>query len=438
MIEQLNLYPLSMHVHVMRWSLYKDGELIDSGKDSIEHLAKRCQGKDRVHRILWIPGEEVLGAVVRSPTRRGKYVSQAVLGLVEEFSAQDIESVHQAVGKHMGDRKFGILMVDADGFGSLIGKLKEQEMEPHAAYADFVGLAWLNDEDVLGVLHDDRCILHSHRSTSGQVFGMAIPGRLLVNGLEHLMQDTGQPVGLRVMRLAAQDGDRHSRSREDREHGHHELQLAEALGTLKIDNLSVREESVSFELVELFREPEDQSFNLCHGRYGLQRPRSVSFGRGWKVSIGLGLICFILFLVDRELETRVFQQEGNQARAMAEDLYRSHFPAEELLAEDLVSRTRQSIAVGKKDDRDDFMRILSVLAEQASHYNDRDLRILSLNYLRSKGEVALEVRIQSFQLLDEFKSRVAKADFNVDISFANQVRDSVQARLQIRAAPATS
>ncbi|OZB07952.1 MAG: type II secretion system protein GspL, partial [Marinobacter sp. 34-60-7] len=74
----------------------------DDSRDTIEQTLAR-NALDKVLLTALIPGDEAVFCVANIPARQQRYVQQALPFAVEEQIAQDIETVHLAVGPHTAE-----------------------------------------------------------------------------------------------------------------------------------------------------------------------------------------------------------------------------------------------------------------------------------------------------------------------------------------------
>ena len=92
--------------------------------------------------IVFIPGGEVRLTQVKVPARQPAKVLQAAPYLLEDQFAEDVETLHFALGARLADGSFPVAVVSRDSLDEWLRPFREQDHMPNALVPDTLALPW--------------------------------------------------------------------------------------------------------------------------------------------------------------------------------------------------------------------------------------------------------------------------------------------------------
>lgn len=423
MAKQLNIYIKNLDSSYLEWCLKDMQQTLLCGFGMLEEVAAQLAAHKVERILLWIAGEEVFSTTIQYPGRGSMYLLRAAPNIVEELLAQELESVHWVISKHLGKGKYCIFTVDDARFAGLLAKLSEHNLNPDATYVDFVGLPIQDSTDIFIVQSDARCLLLNNQSCIEKTPGMAIPVNIIEASLKYILSDKKAPVNVKLLTILTSKHEARSDLSGSKISSKITLFDAEVVHT---------EEERDCMLVEIFQEPKDKSFNLQQRKYVTQnKQQSYKNIIGLRMSGALISICFMLWIGSNEIKTLHLQEATIEARQMSERLYLRAFPEEDKLEEDLLNQARAKLSGVSTQENNQFMMLLYAFIDKMAAYSSNEFRILNMNYNDQQSVLTVELQINSFPLLDDLKVGLINTGLKTEISYANQVGDKVQARLRI-------
>lgn len=273
----------------------------------LEQVVAQC-GTRRV--IVFVPGGEVRLSSVKVPARQAAKVLQAAPYILEEQFAEDVETLHFALGPRQADGSFPVAAVSRDSLEDWLAPFREQDGAPYAMVPETLALPW--DGGAWAVLAEPGQLT----ARTGAYAGFSCVPEDFELYLQ--MAEAGQAHPLRVLvpRGVKEDYTRLQRPLELLPGFDHPL---EAL----IRHLRLA-----------------QSINLLQGAYS-QRENLERFWRPWRVAGGLLAAAFVLGVVANGVlalrlgHTLKRQDAANEAR------FAQLFPGERVNALPLDTQVQQ-------------------------------------------------------------------------------------------------
>lgn len=110
------------------------------------------------HWQLVLPVEAVTACAVQLPTQKARWVRQALPFAVEELLAEDVESMHLALGEQLADGRHRVYALRADWLRDCLALFAAQPPQAIRMDADMLPhqgsqLLWLQSRWVLGARH---------------------------------------------------------------------------------------------------------------------------------------------------------------------------------------------------------------------------------------------------------------------------------------------
>ena len=385
----------------------------DEPREAIEQVLAR-NDLEHVRLIALLPGENVLYCTARLPGKQSRYIRQALPFAVEEQLAQNIESVHLALGEKRGD-DYAVAAIDEPLMADAAARLGSWSAELQAIHAD-AALLPVNDYRWSLCVEDDRCMVagsegewYCLNTANLQLFFDMLPGT----------PELAVPARVRVFATASSmDSQR--------------LHLA---SLEQLANYDVTIEQLEMAPLQLLAHAHhhrlSNPINLAQDDFA---PVSRQGGpwRRWRPVAIVAAIWFLL-QVGLELGQGIYYEREAQAwQQQAVTLYQSIFPGETRVSwRNLKNSLKGKLRVASQQGPNlDFLTLMKQAGYQYSTLPNRgQLQFNSVNYSRDRGELVLEVRADTFDKLNQLKSGLASAGLEARIG--SVVNDSNSARGRI-------
>jgi general secretion pathway protein L len=329
---------------------------------------------------LVLPVEAVTACAVVLPTQKARWLRQALPFAVEELLAEDVELFHLAVGEPLGEgrhRVFAVRRDWLDAWLSLCGEARPAHMRVDADLlpAAATGLAALDGRWLLGGAAATRLALHAE-DWSQVADACPAPRRAYVNEL------SAPPQGM--------------------------------------------DEVVLLDDVHAWLAEVPRGCDLAQGEYAIRHG-----GEGWLrwrpvlAIVGLWLLLQWGFNL---VQSWQLQRSGDAYASASEALYRQLFPDDQRLI-NLRAQFDQHLAEGGEAQG----RLLGLLgrASEALADGGAQVRVQSLDFSESRGDVALQLQAPGFEALEQLRERLISAGLAVDLGSASREDDGVSARMVI-------
>ncbi|WP_028241691.1 type II secretion system protein GspL [Stutzerimonas azotifigens] len=329
---------------------------------------------------LVLPAEVCSFFAVTLPTRKTRWVQQALAYAVEELLAESVDDLHLALGETLDDGRDRVIAIR------------------RRLLAD-----WLEDLRALGLdivaVHVDADLLP--RDGAQLLF---LDERALLGGSPEprLAFPTAQWPMLAAQCPSPRFG-----------HG----TLAEAPGEL--DGYEPVEDPYRW-----LAGGREEAVNLAQGEFAV-RPAGTGLGRWKPVLAVLGLILLVQ-LGFNLAQGWYFQRQGDHYAAASEALYRELFPEDVRIVN---LRAQFADHIGQRASASaGLMRLLEHAATAAE---GMPVTIGQLDYSDGQGALAMQVQAQDFSTLEALRQRLAETGQPVELGSASRDGDGVSARVVI-------
>lgn len=375
---------------------------------------------EEVELIGLIPADETVFCVADIPARQSHLVAQALPYAVEDQVAQNIDTLHLALGQHTEDG-YQVAAMDAGQMAywwQLLGGWQNTQLTavyPDAALLPMTENGWtlcLAEQSVLmrsdrgewlSIQADNLPVVAGIMATPSTDNVMAeIPVQLYSSGSDHEKQES-------IIR-----------------------EFTEASERLRV-TLETLDMSVTELLAWSHHQQLCQPINLCQAQFSMKRGGSSALSP-WKPLIAVVAIWFVV-QVALEIGMGMYhyhQAEQLQSRAMA--IYRQAFPEDENTHAGNVQRVIQGqLRVAESGtSQADFMTLLRFTADQYNQLPDRaSVTFNSINYSRNRGELVVDIRADSYDRMSRLRDGLTDAGVQAQIGSVVNEPGGARGRLTV-------
>ena len=386
--------------------------------DSPETLEARLQeiGVEAVETVGIIPGLDVTPCSAHIPGRQKRMIRQALPFAVEEQLAQDIDSVHLALGPQK-QNEWQVAAVDRQRMQAYFEWFKAFGYPVRALYADAM-LPATGQHQWTVLVEEGQALI---RARDGGWYDVPIEG--LGVFMDSLIEELGAETPPAAQVLATpQAAEQHRMALASLE------QHPDAL--IHVETL---EKPPLHLMTESLRAGDSGAINLCQGQYApassghslLQRWRPVAI-----VAV-IGIVVQLGFMVAEGVYYRS-QAERFDDQALA--IYRDYFPDDKSTHAGNMKRVVQGRlrSASEGTASGDFLAMLTATGQQyQSLAEPGSLSFDTIQFSRSRGELRIELRGRSFSQLDAMREGLSNSGFDAQIGSVVNNEDGTEARLTV-------
>ncbi|WP_120997478.1 type II secretion system protein GspL [Stutzerimonas urumqiensis] len=329
---------------------------------------------------LVLPVEVCSFFAVELPTRKGRWVRQALAYAVEELLAETIDDLHLALGETLPDGRDRVVAVRRQLLTDWLEDLRALGLDIVAVHVDAdllprdeAQLLFLGERALLGGAPEPR---------------LAFPSR-------------------QWPAFAAQcPAPRHA-------HG----TLPEGPGD--VDDYQPLDDPYRW-----LAEGRGAAINLAQGDFAIH-PAGTGLGR-WKPVLAILGVILAVQLGFNVAQAWYLQRQGDAYAAASEALYRELFP-EDVRIVNLRAQFDDHLGRGAVASAG-FLRLLE---HAATATDGSPVTIADLEYSDARGELAMQVQAQDFAALEDLRQRLVATGQNVELGSASRDGDGVSARVVI-------
>ncbi|TGN41722.1 type II secretion system protein GspL [Marinobacter confluentis] len=387
-------------------------------RETVEHTLAQ-NDLEGVRLVGLIPGEDALFCVADIPARQSRFIQQALPFAVEEQIAQDIESVHLAIGAH-SDRGYRVAAIDHRQMAHWVELFSDWEharleaIYPDASLLPVTEGGWsicLDGETVM--LASEQGEWLSVQSRNLAMFGQT----LAVPPSEEVVAE----VAVTLFGTEAEF-----------EH------LQSDISALKDSSrLAVKQQALELLPLELLAHAHHhhlcQPINLCQGQYAIRNEKSGLFG-AWKPLVAVASVWFVV-QVAVEIGFGVYHnQQAEQVQAQAMQIYRSAFPNDTRTTAGNVRRVVQGqlnqLQAGGTDAG--FITLMKYTGSEYTKLSGADSIVFnSINYSQNRGELVVDVRADSYGKLSALRNGLSSQGLEAQIGSVVNESDGARGRLTV-------
>ncbi|HTN33374.1 MAG TPA: type II secretion system protein GspL, partial [Marinobacter sp.] len=386
-------------VQLFNWVLHDAGgdaqaRGTDDTRDTIEQTLAQ-NALDNVLLIGLIPGDEALFCLADIPAKQSRFINQALPFAVEEQIAQDIETVHLALGRRTDDG-YQVAAIDNERMAQWVSLFRGWEyvklegIFPDAALLPVTTGGWsVCLTGALALIVSDRGEWLSMQSAN---LGMFV--QTLVAPSEHeVVADV--PITLYAT---------------EEEFGIQQSAISELVSS---SLLSVRREVLELMPLELlahaYHHQLCQPINLCQGNFS-NRSNKASPLKPWKPLIAVAAVWFCV-QVALELGMGFYHQhQAAELKQQVMAIYRQAFPNDKRTSAGSVRRVieGQLRVAGSGRQELDFITLMKYTGQQYSRLPEAGSVVFnSVNYSRARGELVVDIRANDYGRLSALRNGLA-------------------------------
>lgn len=387
-------------------------------RDAIEQILVQ-NALDNVNMIGLVPGDEVLFCIADIPARQTRFIRQALPFAIEEQLAQDVETMHLALGAS-ADEGYRVAAIDRKAmvrWSDLFGQWANTRLT--AIYSDAAMLP-VGDDDWAICLSGDTALLASKR---GEWLRMKSDNVSMFAGTLTLPPEDEVVSEVRITLYGDQGA----------QDSHQNLDAVFASNS----TIALKREVLEISTVELLAHAHHrhlcEPINLCEGEFAIGSS-NASVLRPWRPLIAVACTWFVL-QVGLEIGLGFYQEhKAEQLQQQAMTIYRQYFPQDRRTHAGNVRRVieGQLRQVGSDGGTADFLSLIRQTGQQFDALPGKEaVSFTSLNYSQSRGELIVDLRADSFNKLSALRNGLVQRGLDADIGSVVNEASGARGRLTI-------
>ena len=374
---------------------------------------------ENVLLIGLIPGDEALFCVADIPAKQSRYIQQALPFAVEEQIAQDIDTVHLALGRHT-DEGYRVAAIDEERMERWVGLFSDWEharldaIYPDASLLPVTEGGWsvCLDGEIALMVSDRGEWLSMHSANLGMfAHTLAVPPS------EEVVAEV--PVTLYATE-----------------------QEFDAQPTIVSDlkspgRLTVRRETLELMPLELLAHAHhhhlSQPINLCQSRFS-NRAKTESPLKPWKPLIAVAAVWFGIQVALEVGMGFYYERKADDLQERAMAVYREAFPGDRRTHAGNVRRVIQGqLRVAGSEGPDlGFITLMKYTGQENSELpSGQSVTFNSVNFSRSRGELVVDVRADSYDRLSALRNGLANQGLEAEIGSVVNESSGARGRLTV-------
>jgi len=149
----------SSESYFVKWiKLDEEGVPITRGAEaSLEQISSFTQN---ANVIVLLPLEQMFLTSVNTRARKQKHLLKAIPFALEDELADDVDSLHFALGQRYGENDFPVAVIDKHMLDAVLGQLSEVGIYPDLLTADVFGLPFREDTWTI-LIENDRALVRT-------------------------------------------------------------------------------------------------------------------------------------------------------------------------------------------------------------------------------------------------------------------------------------
>ncbi|WP_166259269.1 type II secretion system protein GspL [Marinobacter salicampi] len=379
------------------------------GQNALEH----------VRLIGLIPGDEALFCFANIPAKQERYIRQALPFAVEEQLAQDVESMHLALGGR-GNEGFRVAAIDRQRMASWMALFRDWDHVRLEAIFPDASLLPVNDQDWSICLDGTSALLASRQ---GEWLKMQIANLEIFSDTLAAPSEDEVVAEVRVAVFGTQ------------QELDHQKPLLTSLSNSR--RLVVSHQTLELMPLELLAHAHHhhycQPVNLCQGGFAISNENGGAW-RPWRPVIAIAGLWFVLQL-GVELGLGFYHQaKAEDLNAQAMSVYRDAFPQDTRThAGNVKNVLLGELRVASQDGpREDFLALMKRTGQQYSMLPANDsVQFNSINYSRARGELVVDLRADDYSKLSALRTGLNQQGLDANIGSVVNEASGARGRLTI-------
>jgi general secretion pathway protein L len=387
------------------------GVALSSAESGSLELAASRVGLRRL--CVLVPGSDVLLASPELPAKAGAKLQQIVPYALEEQLADDIDSLHFAVGKRPpGSPNTPVAVVERRLMESWLARLGAAGLTPERMHADS-DLLPLNPGQAVALLEGDAVVVRPPRGST-----VTLPADALAEALElvrpqgEITAQTGR--GL-ILYAGAAEWQRHSQD---------------------VEAVRDRYDGVKVQLLPagplgLFAQqlPGNTAVNLLQGPYAPKNDRAAGW-RAWRVAAILLAALIGLHIFGKSAQLFAMKRTERAVNASIDETFRSAMPGERNTLDARRRMEQRLLSVRGGMDPTGLLPALGALVEARGDAPGTAVQALSFR----DGALDLKLAAPDADSLERIGQSLRSRGWQADLTSGNVTEGGYEGRMQIRAA----
>lgn len=385
------------------------GAALSSPESGSLDLAAARVGNRRV--CVLVPGSDVLLANPELPAKVGAKLAQIVPYALEEQLAEDIDSLHFAVGKRATDSPTTPVAVIARSLMEVwLAQLRAVGIKPDTLYADS-DLLPENPGQAVALLEDDIVVV---RPPGGAPITM--PADALAAALE-LVRPQGE--------LTAQSGRGlilYTGAPEWQQHGKQVENLRDHFDGIKVQLLTAGP-------LGLFAQqlPTAAPINLLQGSYAPETSRAAGW-RAWRVAAILLAALIGLHVIGKGAQLMMLKRTEQKVDASIAQAFRTAMPGEQSAVDARRRMEQRLVLVRNGSDSTGLLAALAALVDARNGTPGTAVQAVSFR----EGALDLKVAAPNADSLDRLTQTLRARGWQADLTSGSPAGSGYQGRIQMK------
>jgi len=387
-------------------------------RETIEHTLGQ-NALDNVLLIGLIPGEEAIYCSAGIPAKQSRFINQALPYAVEEQIAQDIDSVHLALGAHT-DHGYRVAAIDRERMGQWVNlfsgweHVRLEAIFPDASLLPRTEGGWsvcLDGETAMMVSERGEWLSMQSANLGMFAHALAAPSaEEVVAEIPVTLYGTAEEFDLQQSAISELNGS---------------------------GRLAVRKEVLELMPLELLAYAHHhhlcEPVNLCQGMFSSKSGKASPL-KPWKPLIAVAAVWFVVQVALNAGMGFYYQNQAEKLRNEAMAIYRDAFPNDRRTHAGNVRRVieGQLRVAGASGPEVDFITLMKYTGQQYSRLpGSQGVNFNSVNYSRSRGELVVDVRADSYDRLSALRNGLANQGLEAQIGSVVNEASGARGRLTV-------
>jgi general secretion pathway protein L len=386
-----------------------------------ESLSAIAQHATARRICVLVPASDVLLTDAEVPARSGTKIQQIVPFALEEQVAEDIDSLHFAVGRRVGESaRIPVAVVSRGLLEGWLSQLQAAGLSPECLYADS-SLVPDNPGQAVLVLSGDSLML---RTAGGQP--VTLPLSALAEGLELLRPIQAPPVdAVNADAMAAFGGNGlvvYAGEAEWQQYG------------AMIEAVRDQFEGLSVQLLPdgplgLFAQslPRNSAINLLQGSYAPVSPLAGGL-KAWRVAAAMLVALLVLHGIGSVTQLLVLKRAERRLDQSISETFEAAMPGEHNTSNARRRMEARLISVQGSNDSAGLLAMLSAVAQARAGASGTALQAVSYR----AGTLELQVTAPGADALDHISQQLRTGGWQADLTSGTSSSGSYQGHIQMK------
>ncbi len=421
MVEQIIIQIQEQSSNPLNWiELDQEGLEISRGQNPWSDLAELSQGWQNHALFIMVPGSQCLFIEAHIPAKSPRQIRAALPYSVEEQLAQNVETLHFAIGEQNEKGNSIALAVDKPLMSEWLKYFDKAEITPKQMTADYLCVPAIADSCHVIVEEQTARV----RFSDGRGFSCD------VDLLDMLLQNE----------VLQQNDDSHDdKSHEDKSSEEKIkpkllLQTTDELGEEQMQNLQqdweVQQIILDDAFIFLARNINSKNaINLMQASF-IRKPRSSKTWLTWRLPAIAASIVVALQLVTWGIDYWRLSQQKNAIKTAQLTIYKKAFPAEKRINNPVRLMRSRLKALGSSSTENHFLPLLEKFSQAAIAIETTQLT--SLSYKAKKGEINIDYIAPDLATIERFQNELKALNLEVKPGASNAAGESYTGRMTIK------